>query len=249
MNVQELFKNVNPEKVFLSYIRRYDIIESFDHRFEVFQEVEIYEKFKEDLFDFIKIVQMAKIDTKTDRTLFIVDLNELDFDDKNKKRFEVFAINNKDIKEKMNRNFSFYGETDNNIDRIGITFSKIETVAGYEIFEKSLNAYGFEAVAAAICHEMQLFDFGRNEEEIEEFWESLEKSEKDIEEGNTIPADEAFKNLKEKFYADIKDNDTLKYFKEHDIFEEKIKDIKEKWVETKIKENGKKLIDFTKTKH
>ena len=246
MNIQELFKNVNPEKVFLSYIRRYDIIESYDHRFEVFQEVEVYEKFKEDLFDFIKIVQMAKTDIKTDRTLFVVDLNELDFDDKNKKRFEVFAINNKDIKEKMNKNFSFYGETDNNIDRIGITFSKIETVAGYEIFEKSLNMYGLEAVAAAICHEMQLFDFGRDEEGINNFYESLERSEKDIKEGKTIPADEVFKNLKEKLYADIKDNDTLKYFKEQDIFEEKIKDIKEKWMNAKIKENGKKLIDFIK---
>lgn len=244
MNIQELFKSVDPEKVFLSYIRRYDIIESYDHRFEVYQEVEAYEKFKEDLFDFIKIMEMAKIEKNKDILVFVVDLNEVDFDDKKKKRFEVFAVEKEKFLKQIQTNFSFYGESENNIDRFTISFSKVEKVAGYEISDKSLKEYGKEAVVSAICHEMQMFDFGRDNDAIEDFKESLEKSEKDIKEGKCIPAEEVFENLKEEFYSKIEDTDVLEYFKKHDEFENEIKEIKERWISKTINENAKKLIEF-----
>ena len=150
MTVQELFKQIDFEKVFLSYIRRYNIIESYDHRFEVYQEVKAYEKFREDLFDFIKIMQIAKVNKENDAILFVIDLNEVDFEDKNKKRFEVFAVERNELEEKTKRAFSFYGETNNNINRFTVSFSKIEKVAGYEVFEKSIEVYGKEDIEPSL---------------------------------------------------------------------------------------------------
>ena len=246
MTVQELFKQIDFEKVFLSYIRRYNIIESYDHRFEVYQEVKAYEKFREDLFDFIKIMQIAKVNKENDAILFVIDLNEVDFEDKNKKRFEVFAVERNELEEKTKRAFSFYGETNNNINRFTVSFSKIEKVAGYEVFEKSIEVYGKEAVAAAICKEMQMFDFGQDEEGIQSFYDSLEKSAKQVDEGKCVSADEVFKELREKIYKEIKDENELIYLKELDKFNEKVDEIKRKWISDKIKENGQKMIDFVK---
>ena len=246
MTVQELFKQVVFEKVFLSYIRRYNIIESYDHRFEVYQEVKVYEKFREDLFNFIKVMQIAKVNKKDDLILFVIDLNELDFEDKNRKRFEVFITEKEELEEKTKRAFSFYGETDNNIHRFAVLFSKVEEVAGCEVFEKSIKTYGKEAVVAAICEEMQMFDFGQNEEELKEFYKSLEKSVNEAKEGKCISENEVFKELREKIYREIKDEDELIYLKELDKFNEKVDEIKRKWISDKIKENGQKMIDFVK---
>ena len=81
-----------------------------------------------------------------------------------------------------------------------------------------------------ICKEMQMFDFGQDEEGIQSFYDSLEKSAKQVDEGKCVSADEVFKELREKIYKEIKDENELIYLKELDKFNEKVDEIKRKWI-------------------
>ena len=82
MIIQELFKQVNKEDMFLAYIRRYDIIESYDHRCTVMQEVEIYKHFKNLIFNFVDKISNCEITTKKPTIAFVIDVPACDFEDK-----------------------------------------------------------------------------------------------------------------------------------------------------------------------
>ena len=240
MNIKELFNKIDKEDVFLSYIRRYNIIEPYDHRFDVKDEVKIYKLFKKDLFEFIERVKASEIKNEKTDVLFVIDIIEGDFSDKQKKNYECFTLKQKDFLN-INENTTIFFE--NNLNRYSFCFSNVEDINSINIAEESIKQYGMETVCAVICKEMQLFNFGKEEKEKEEFIESLENI--TYNEHECVDADVVFDELKKEIRKKL-DKDTRKYFEEEEKFEKNVKDIKDKWYESVYKQNDETMMSFIK---
>lgn len=244
MKIKELFKQVNKEDMFLSFIRRYDIIESYDHRASVAQEVEVYKYFKNKLFDFVDRVSNAK-DVDLDSLCFVIDVNALEYEDKQKKKFEVFSVDKSEYLKIKDSNFKLWGEKDKCIERFSLFMVDIEKLANYEISQKSIDTYGKEAVVAAICSEKRSFNFEKDTDAKEELIKSLEKA-ADIKDEECYSAREVFKELKKDLFNKTKDEDLKKYWKAEDEFNKKTKNIKQKWFTSELENNQKIMIEFMK---
>jgi len=246
MKVKELFQKVNKEDMFLSFIRRYDIIESYDHRASVAQEVEIYKYFKDKLFGFADRITSYEDNTTKD-ILFVIDVPACDFEDKQKRVFEVFLLDKKEYLEKCVKDFTLWSGTEN-IKRYALFGLDLENIANIEVANKSIEEYGVEAVCAAISHELQTFEFYENKKAKKAFFDGLTKTIKENEEENyknCKSADEVFKELKKEFAKNLTE-DEKKYFEEQDKFENNISKIKEKWIFEEFKRKEKIMIDFIK---
>ena len=257
MIVREIFKMANKEDVFLSYIRRYDIIEPWDHRGQVKDEVKYYHIFKERLFNFIDKMANASCDftdeaADNNSIVFVVDINACEFDDVNKKAFEVFSVKKKEFLEKAKKSFKIWESPGpETISHYSFSFCEVEKVAAYEVASQSIEEYGIEAVVAAICYEMQIFSFGEDEKEKQEFIDSLTSITERIENGEEkyYSADEVFDKLRENFYAKVNDEEKLEYFRKKDDFEDSVADYVNKWHYEKTQENHQILIDFLRKEY
>lgn len=248
MTVQELFKQVNKEDMFLSFIRRYDIIESYDHRGTVAQEVEIYKYFKKQLFDYVDRMSNCEIKNDKESIVFVIDTPACDFEDKKRREYEIFCLDKDEYLNKCNKDFHIWDEdTGIRIQHYSFSFSEINKVAGYEIAQKSVVEYGIEAVCAAIAHEMEAFSFGREEEKREDFFKSLDEQIEKAKNNETefIPAEDVFAELKADLRSRCSDEEN-EYFDAEDEFYEKIKHLKDAWWTNEMNKKHQVLIDFIK---
>lgn len=253
MNVQELFKLADKEDVFLSYLRRYDIIEPYDHTNSVEKEVEITKKFKKAMFNFIKRIRECEIPKEdTNELIFVIDVNNANFDDKQEKRFETFYVEKDEYRQKVKLNFGIWNnDTGITIKHYGYDFSDIEEVAKMDIAPLSIEKYGINTVCAIICGEMQSFNFGEDKIAKEQMFTELRESIKEYEEmpeeeRKWYSAEEVIKHLKTRIKDDIEDENLKKYCEYEDEFEKKVKDIKDEWRDRKLAKNHEYIIQFLK---
>ena len=237
--------------MFLAYIRRYDIIESYDHRGSVQQEVAIYKYFKGLLTNFAEKMSNCKIATEKESIVFVIDTPACDFDDKQRRIFEVFCLDKNEYLKKGSLDFHIYDEdTGIRIQHYSFSFSKKEDVAGYEIAQTSIEKYGIEPVCAAIAHEMQAFNFGEDEDKRNNFFAELEESIDKIDSGESEckDADEVFAELKESLRSKCTPEQN-EYFDAQDEFDAKIKHLKDAWWKKEINKKHQVLIDFIKKEY
>ena len=249
MKVCELFKQINKEDVFLSYIRRYDIIEPYDHRFEVSQEVKYYNIFKERMFNFIDKISNMESDKISEDIIYVIDINALDYEEKTKKNFELFSVNKQELNDLVDKDFTMYlPEKDLRLKRYAISFTEHDIIANCDVSNKSIEMYGKEAVVAAICHSMQTFDFGDDTEAKQKLFDSLEKSIDEMESGETktYSMDEVEDMIENEMKSLIKDADEVTYRDEYKRFRDSTKELIGRWREKKMIENDAIMVNFIK---
>ena len=252
MTVQELFKQVDKEDLFLAYLRRYNIIEYYDHTNTVQKEVQIYKIFKKKLFGFIDKMATIEPNKVRDEIVFFIVTNAENYEDKQEKRFHVFSVKKDEYLEKVEKDFKIWNDsTGIRIEHYGIDFTEHDEVAAYEVAQKSINDYGLEVVGAAIANEMQAFCFGENTEAKQKMFDDIKQAIENSEKEDAVfySADEVFANLKEDFYNHLTNKDEIAYFKAQDEFDEKVRHIKSNWISMQMNHNHEILIQFLKDEY
>ncbi len=224
MIVQDLFKLVDKEGMFLTFVRRHDIIAVDDYRRNVKQEIDLYKKLKTKVYDFIEKMATCTIRKNNDYEIFVIEMSACDFENPKKNKFEVFSIDKELLKNDTNLDDLIY---------CSFALDDPEAVAGYDVSQKSIDEYGIEAVCSEILNELKLFEFGATKETKMAFMQDVVCCTSENDKWKQIEEymnKKMLKNLNE---------DKRKCLEAYEEYKTKVKPFEDKWIEDKKVKNEK----------
>lgn len=230
MNVQELFRQADPDRVAEAYFLQHDDINP-NKKYSVDEKVDIAFHIKEQIREHIKRFSTCDIKTEESYTIFVIE-NLCDYyEDKGKTELYTFSINdNEAISKIQEKSTEWDDKGEDQIDNYGIDACKLEEVAGYSIAEECVRTLGVTACCMEILFE--LFWFGYTDEDREENLQKLlkeaDESIEEIEERKSYSSTkEFFDEVWQELLDECEDDDERQHMILEKKYEDKMEDIEE----------------------
>ncbi|WP_022763325.1 DUF6557 family protein [Butyrivibrio sp. AD3002] len=246
MTVQDIFKKADNEVVFNAY----GLIEPFfgDLDTHTIQEkAQKLKKLRKIIEDNCKKIKDYDIDEDGDpHTIFILEEKSSEWGESSKKTIDAFCIRDEEAFEVIAKKFTIWDEEGAyRLNHYGFDLIPFCEVAGYNVAAESVRKLGVDVCCATILRRMFYWGFTDEdrEERIKEFKNKLDKSFGQIERGETVYAniiddDEIEKDLRSKMTPDELVHDIFS-----EEYEDKVKEIEDRYCAKIMNENHKKYIE------
>ena len=251
MKVKELFAKLDKD----------DIIRAFRHLYNVFPEYEMdrltteeivawdkrFEEAAKNLID--DICNMDDYTAEEDFAVFVVQLESEVYDNKSKKDYDTFIIQERELKEKAGGDFELW-DYDGMvyISNYAYDMSPLEEIANYRIAEQSIEECSALTCAVVIFDEIIFFGMNKDSRKrnIEEVEADLIRADEEAAHTKGIPAEEVFKELRQEFMDSLTDEDDRKYYELKDAFQEETREIEQRWWRKTFERNHEKKKNHIK---
>ena len=248
MNIQELFRQADPERIFYGYI----LIEPVFSKFEPIpyeKQTQALIKLKEYIVDACDRFKTCNISTDDNPgTVFVMKRRSLNYGESYLGNLENRMIYDNAAFDAIDKDFRIWDdEGDAKLSFYGIDCTPISKLSGYTVAAESVNHMGINICCATILKELFFWGFTeeKREKSIKEFEESLAAGEKDIEEGRHRSFEELVEELELEWSSD-ESEDEKEYRRLKKEFEKSVKEIEHRYMEMIINEDHQAFIDAVK---
>ncbi len=259
MNVQELFRKADPERVFYGYTLIRPVFEDLDAISKEEQTLG-YVKLKGYIAEACEQIQTCNLETSEEdaSTIFVMKRSSLTYGESYMGELESRVIKDREAFDVLDKNFRIWDDQgDVKLSFYSVDFTSIKKLAGYTIADESVSHVGINICCAAILRPLFFWGFteAKRRERYKELIESLKEIEERSDEKNYKEKkdgeqsfDEFMEELERRYPVDWSD-DEKEHIRLEKEFKNSVKDIEKRHIEKIVKEDHEAFIAAVKCEY
>lgn len=248
MTIKELMEQVNVERVIDAFLLLDPYFSECDYKTTVLDQYKKIPKVKKAIKENIKLFIECKIENQDDpHTLFIFYDQDGDYEQKWKKSFSCFLINDEEILSVFDKDFHLLDSGEIVVTQYSFGHESIEQIAHHSISNLSIKELGKEICAANILSEM--FWWGLDAQDREK---NVQKLIDDAEDESDCLSEDEFSKIMKELKKELKNqisDDEKAYYAAREKFDDETKEIIRRYENKVIEETQQKWITILKKEY
>lgn len=249
MNVQELFKLANIDKVADAYMLMHAVFPDYA-KLRIQDKIHSLVGLRKAIWDNSIAFRTCTPECKDEQEMiFILEMDAEYWQDKGKKEFTSFSVKKQEVEDKLKQTLTQRDDCgEGRIKHYAIDMESLESLASYDVAQVSVMKYGVEACCSEILYELFWFGYTKEQREknLKTFYESLDEAIAEMEESpteGTVSAEEFFKEMHEELMNGCDDEDEKQYMMLEYDFNQSVKEIKDRYSNKVLKNNHQRVIN------